>query len=195
MWAQGRTYVTTRNAHPAAKSQTEKELDEALAAALQSRHEVARWLFDQTRFAGKVFTEVHCRHDNPWSSVYLTEHDARTGEEVTVKYECETDVLAVFTTPEGRFGLHIENKVARGCFTPKQPELYQARLGQWKGRDKLLAYQEATSVLIAPQEFLDRCAKQVGLFETIIAHEELAYHIPEFRAASAKHSGSNAAEI
>ena len=107
---------------------------------------------------------------------------ASNGELEKLSKECETDVLAVYeTTDRGRFALHIENKLAGGGFTPNQPHLYKERLGQWKNRPKLGNYSDATSVLIAPQSFLDHHRFEAEPFESRISHEAIGEFLPVFR--------------
>lgn len=163
---------------------TEAQLDSALAKSLISDRDFARWFLAQTRFSGEQATCVFCRSDNPWGRVQFQWGDPVDGELVDLSRDCETDVLAVFeTTNQRRLAVHIENKLAGGSFTPYQPELYQARLQQWKHRPKLGSYDDATSVLVAPLEFFKRWKAKAELFEGFISHEDLARHLPEFGAS------------
>ena len=160
---------------------TEELLDRALAQALADDPVFARWFLSRTRFASLEARCVEVRSDNPWSRVKLRVPAGPEGVLQELIRDAETDVLAVFVTPGGqRIALHVENKLAGGAFTPHQPESYQARLAQWKGRAKLGMYEEATSVLVAPRAFRD--ANRVGaeLFEAFVSHEELAEHLPAF---------------
>ena len=168
------------------RPQTEAVLDEALARALLIEPRVAAWFLARTIFASEVASCVFCRCDNPWSSVRLEVTNAVTGEVETLEKECETDVLAVFATRDGRrLALHIENKLAGSSFTPDQPELYRARKNQWKGREKLGAYTDATTVLIAPKEFYERLRDRAAIFDSYISHEEISEYVPEFSALPA----------
>lgn len=162
----------------------EAALDEVLATALMGDVRFARWFLSKTPFGGEDARCVFCRSDHPWSSVTVDDTDSATGQSGTVVRECETDVLAVFATPDGRrLGIHIENKITGGHFTPLQPELYQARKKQWRHRPKLGDYSEAVTVLVAPQEFLGRCRDGAALFDARISHEAIAVELPEFAAA------------
>ncbi|MGE3595965.1 MAG: hypothetical protein AB7N70_10475 [Dehalococcoidia bacterium] len=162
----------------------EAALDEVLATALMGDVRFARWFLSKTPFGGEDARCVFCRSDHPWSSVTVDVTDSAIGQSGTVVRECETDVLAVFATPDGRrLGIHIENKISGGYFTPLQPELYQARKKQWKHRPKLGDYSEAVAVLVAPQEFLDRCREGATMFDARISHEAIAMALPEFAAA------------
>ena len=108
--------------------------------------------------------------------------NAVSGEIEMLAKQCETDVLAVYQTTDGRrLALHIENKLAGGSFTPHQPELYKERLQQWKNRPKLGQYSDATSVLVAPQEFFHRFRAQAEIFEAYVSHEEIAALLPAFK--------------
>lgn len=81
-----------------------------------------------------------------------------------------------------RIALHIENKLVSGSFTHLQPELYAARAAAWKGNPKYESYEDWETVLVAPQSFYERYAKDAGKFGRFISHEELANFIPEFGA-------------
>lgn len=161
------------------KPTSEKALDIALAAALQESPEFATWFLSQTKFKGTEAKCVFVRSDNPWSAVVLDIPNAETGFPEATRFECETDVLAVFQTSDGRrLGVHVENKLGGGSFTPLQPQLYAARLEQWKQRIKLGDYHEGASVLIAPQSFLDRVGDEAKIFGSRISHETLAEVLP-----------------
>ena len=163
----------------------EAQLDVVLAEALFDDGKFSRWFLERTRFAGQPAKCVFCRSDNPWCRVKLQMPNPVTGELEALSRDCETDVLAVFETPEGRrLALHIENKVTGGSFTPHQPESYRERLSQWKGRERLGRYSDATSVLVAPQSFLEQHASGAQLFECRISHEELASKLSVFGWAS-----------
>lgn len=164
----------------ATKSPTEAKLDEALGQALLNEPGVAAWFLGRTRFEKQVASCVFCRWDNPWSRVHL-EGNPVTGEVGSVVKECETDVLAVFATEDGRrLALHIENKLAGGHFTPNQPELYQARKGQWTGREKFGNYTDASTVLVAPRKFYERLRDRADRFDSYISHEDIAVYVPAF---------------
>jgi len=162
-------------------SSVEASLDAALAEALFKQPEFAKWLLGRTRFRDEVAECVFCRSDNSWSAVRLERPNPVSGELEVLSKQCETDVLAVFQTPDGRrLALHIENKLATGSFTHLQPELYQQRLQQWRNRPKLGQYSDATSVLVAPEAFAAKHGAQAQLFEAYVSHEELAQHLPAF---------------
>ena len=113
--------------------------------------------------------------------VVLTIHNTLDDESRAVGAECETDILAVYETSDGRrLALHIENKLASVSFTRNQPELYQARKEQWKLRPKLGNYTHAACVLLAPALFFERNRERAALFDAYISHEEIAAHVPEF---------------
>jgi hypothetical protein len=165
---------------------TEAVLDEAIAHAMRNDPRIAAWFLDHTAFAGEVASCDFCRCDNPWGIVRLEVQNALTGAVETLEMECETDILVVFATPDGRrLALHIENKLAGGSFTPHQPELYRARKSQWKNREKLGAYTDATSVLIAPIAFYEKFRNRATVFDSYISHEAIAEYVPEFGAMPA----------
>jgi hypothetical protein len=163
-------------------SSDEASLDAALAKALFDQPEFAKWLLDRTRFRGESAECVFCRSDNPWSIVQLERPNPASGEIEVLAKQCETDVLAVFQTKDGRrLALHIENKLANGRFTPLQSELYRDRLQQWKNRPKLGEYSDATSVLIAPEKFYAKYQTEAQLFDVYVSHEELGERLPAFK--------------
>jgi hypothetical protein len=163
----------------------EEFLDRALAQALADNPVFARWFFSRTKFSGLEARCVEVRSDNPWSRVKLSVPGGPDGVLMELIRDAETDVLAVFVTPDGRrIALHVENKLAGGSFTPHQPQSYRERLEQWKGRVKLGMYDEATSVLVAPHTFREANAAGAELFEAFVSHEELAEHLPAFASAA-----------
>jgi hypothetical protein len=98
-----------------------------------------------------------------------------------VAREGETDVLVVFEGPDKRrLGIHIENKVSSGTFTPHQPEVCAARADCWAHNSKYGAYDEWETVLLAPKAFYERNLAEAKKYTTFIAHEEIAAHIPAF---------------
>ena len=164
-----------------ATSPTEEALDSALAHALFATPDFAAWFLAQTRFREEQASCVFCRSDNPWSTVLLKRPNSNTGELEVLSKQCETDVLAVFETIDGRrLALHVENKLANGSFTPLQPELYKERMTQWQGRSKLGSYTEATTVLVAPKVFYERYRSEASTFESYVSHEDIAAHLPLF---------------
>lgn len=172
-----------------APSPTEAQLDAELASALRIRTEFAQWFLEQTKFRSEQALCVLCRNDNPWSRVVSERLNPNSGAIEVLTKDRETDVLAVYETTDGRrLALHIENKLEDGAFTPHQPESYQARLNQWRMRKKLGLYVDATSVLVAPRAFYERHLSAAQLFESYVAHEDIAQFIEAF-----KRSGASAA--
>jgi hypothetical protein len=156
-------------------------LDEAIANALVNDEKLASWFLGQTKFAQEAAKCVLVRADNPWSKVNLSHSPAEDATLVELSKECETDVLAIFETKDGRrLALHIENKLANGSFTPLQPELYRERLTQWRMKPKLGMYTEATSVLVAPLAFYQRNEPAAKIFDSYVSHEDLSVHIEPF---------------
>ena len=164
----------------------EAVLNEALGQALLNEPRVAAWFFSRTQFAKEVASCDFCRWDNPWSSVQRDAPNVVSGEVASSVRQCETDVLAVFSTSDGRrMALHIENKLASGRFIPNQPEPYQERKNQWKGRNQFGNYTYATTVLIAPSRCRERLGERAAVFDSYISHEDISVHVPAFVLRSA----------
>jgi len=162
-------------------SAIEATLNYALADALLHDQEFARWFLRQTRYLAEDAKCVRVRADNPWSRVTLCLPVEGSDAYEEVVRDAETDVLAIFETQdERRIALHIENKLSSGTFTPHQPESYRERLKQWRDRPKLGRYQDATSVLVAPQAFYNKNANGAQVFEAFVSHEANAKHLPAF---------------
>ena len=163
----------------------EAQLNTALGEALLKDVAFSQWFLAKTRFKDQSANCVFCRSNNPWSRVTLEAPVKLDGSFAALVRECETDVLAVYETAEKhRLALHIENKLAGGSFTSNQPELYRARLQQWRNRPKLGFYSDAASVLIAPQSFFARLSGQAQIFDVLISHEDIACWLPIFSPAS-----------
>ena len=164
---------------------TEKELDRALAAALESNHALLDWLVSQTKFSGCGAVFHSCRADHPWGTHPFPSIDPATGESITAKRQSETDVLLVVSDRDGQLlGLHIENKVGAGKFTDLQPEMYAHRAAHWIGNARYGGYADFETVLLAPEAFQQRNAAQAEHFGCFISHEAVGHYIPLFRHAS-----------
>jgi hypothetical protein len=167
-------------------SPTEAQLNKTLAEALLAHPEFAGWFLRQTRFASEDARCVEVRANNPWTRVTLRLPIDGGDSHQEVVRDAETDVLAIYETLDGRrIALHVENKLVGGSFTAFQPASYQARLAQWRNQPKLGRYQEATSVLIAPQDFYDRNIEDARVFESFISHETIGVYLPTFAGSCA----------
>jgi len=161
---------------------TEKDLDRALEAALENDLAFGAWFLRQTRFQAVNARRVWSRSDNPWCRVTLPLANNQTGDIELVAREGETDVLVVFETQDGRrLGVHVENKLATGSFTPFQPEVYAARAQTWKRNPNYGNYDEWETVLLAPLAFYRRYTSEARKFGAFIAHESVAAYLPDFR--------------
>lgn len=160
---------------------TEKELDIALAQALQSSPEFLRWFLGRTKFADRNAVVVNCRADNPWGTHPFPTKDPATGVTAESRRQSETDVLLILKTDtEDILGVHIENKIGSGCFTADQPEMYWHRAKHWVGKAHYGGYTDFDTVLIAPYAFVNQNSDQVRHFGSFISHEDIAAHIPLF---------------
>ena len=160
---------------------TEKELDLALAAELESNPEFLVWLIEQTKFAGCGPTFQSCRANHPWGTHPFPVTDFESGEIHMTKRQSETDVLLLIEDREGRLlGVHIENKVSAGKFTDSQPEMYAHRAAHWIGNPKYGGYSDFDTVLLAPEAFRLRNASHVGIFGCFVSHEMVGERISAF---------------
>jgi hypothetical protein len=154
---------------------TEKQLDAFFHRAFERSEEFSTWFLARTKFAGRRARIALLRSDHPWYQ------SKRTG------VQSETDILIVIEDLDSgsRFALHIENKLANGKFEPNQPELYHERAKDWRFTPKWGNYDAYEVVLIAPRAFRDRNADKAAIFDVYVAHEELAWFVPEFGSAAA----------
>jgi hypothetical protein len=97
--------------------------------------------------------------------------------------ERETDIFLVFEIPETqkRFALLVENKKGNGRFLNGQPEGYAPKGRFMMNQDKYLSFSDFETVLIAPRSFKKANSEQVDIFDSFIAHEDIAELVPEFR--------------
>ena len=115
-------------------AKSEKELDRALAAALEINPTLVAWLLSHTQFAGMDLQFHSCRSDHPWGSHPFVVLNAETGEPEQTRRQSETDILLLLKDRQDNiFALHIENKLGAGAFTKLQPEMYAQRAQHWIG--------------------------------------------------------------
>lgn len=162
----------------------EKELDQALEAALRDSPEFLAWLVAKSKFEGCAPQYLWSRSDNPWCRVRVLLPDTDTGELQPVEREGETDVLLVFSfqADARRFALHIENKLASGHFTNYQPEVYAARAKHWLRNEKYGNYEDWDSLLVAPRAFYEQNMIDARKFGAFVPHEEIAQYLPLFQS-------------
>lgn len=164
---------------------SEKELDRALAAELESNPAFLDWLVSQTKFSGCGAVLHSCRSDHPWGTHPFPTTDPTTGESITTKRQSETDVLLVVSDWDGQLlGLHIENKMGAGKFTDLQSEMYAHRAAHWIGNPHYGGYADFDTVLLAPEAFRQRNTAQAAHFGCFISHEAVGQYIPLFRHAA-----------
>lgn len=163
----------------------EKQLDVALERGLEDSEAFRAWFLSTTGFAQEQAHVVLSRSNWPWGKIKLRLWNPETQAYEAATCEGETDLLVVFQSARrGRFALHIENKLHSGRFTDRQPDLYRARAAAWAGKAKYKDYEEWETILVAPLEFYERNEYEARKFSRFISHEEIAAHIPEFRAAA-----------
>lgn len=163
---------------------SEKELDEALAAALENQPAFLSWVLGQTKFAGRGLVFHSCRFNHPWGVHPFTYPDSETGQIEQTRRESETDVLLLVKDEQNRiFAVHFENKLGSGAFTKLQPEMYAQRAAHWVKNPKYGSYEDFDTVLVAPLEFEARNREQAAAFGRFISHEAVAAFVPAFGAA------------
>lgn len=160
---------------------SEKDLDRALHDALNSDERFRSWFLSQLGGQGAYSRLTFCRSDHPWGKVRLILPNAVSGALEPVDREGETDVLAVFESASGeRLGVHVENKLASGVFTPFQPEVLAARAEHWVRNPKYGDYLSWKTVLLAPSSFLARNEVVARKFMYRLAHEQVAEFVSIF---------------
>lgn len=162
------------------RKSTEKELDKALAEALERNHGLVSWIVSKTKFADRNVEFHSCRSDYIWGVHPFVSRNAQTGLEEKTFRESETDVLLLLKDNEDVVALHIENKLGSGAFTKLQPEMYPQRAEHWKNDARRGGYVDFDTVLLAPLAFKERNAEQATLFGCFISHEEISAFIPVF---------------
>lgn len=101
----------------------EEQLDSCIEQAFQSNPVFTNWFLSRTKFANDTGAYLWSRSDNPWGTHPHQTIDPVTGEPVVKNVQSETDILVVFSRPNGGpFALHIENKLENGSFKAGQPE-------------------------------------------------------------------------
>ncbi len=106
---------------------SEKAPDQALEESFKSNGDFCEWFLGKTKLGLNYANYVWSRSNHPWGKVKLLLPNKDTGALEMVAREGETDVLVVFeNSAKRRLGIHIENKLERGHFTPHQPEVCAA---------------------------------------------------------------------
>lgn len=160
---------------------SEKDLDKALAVALEGNTELLAWVVSHTKFKGRKLGFESCRSNHPWGGHPFVAENLETGVKEETRRESETDVLLILRDGENRLvALHIENKLGFGAFTELQPEMYEQRARHWIDNPKYGNYRDFDTVLLAPEAFRDRNVEQVRHFGCFISHEQMARYVPEF---------------
>ena len=163
----------------------EKQLDAVLKSCLKGDKTFLNWFLSKTKKGSSYNTIVLLRADYPWGKFRAILPNPSTGAIEAVIREAETDVLLVVENGNGnRLGIHIENKLATGQFTPYQPEMYATRAEAWRNNIKYGKYDEWETVLIAPLAFMEKNRTDAQKFVSFISHEELATKIPAFSTNS-----------
>ncbi|MFI5016005.1 MAG: hypothetical protein ACHQAY_27025 [Hyphomicrobiales bacterium] len=157
----------------------EDQLCNIFAEKVRASQPFLKWLLGRTKFASVasdsrlLWEEQKRRPAKAWWRHWWCNVKA-------VGRQSETDIFLAFA--EGRkgmrFALHIENKV-RSAFAAFQPEDYAARADQMRS-NKWVPYSQFTTMLMAPAQFCNENSERCAIFDTIIPHEEIAAHIPQF---------------
>jgi len=163
---------------------TELELDQAFSQKLSSSRHFCKWVLQQTKFnvlsekfilldKEQALAKPKKKPENWWRHWWCKLADGS---------ESETDIFAVFGLPDTtkRIALHIEDKPPHGKFTPNQYINYSKRALFMANKPQYMNYSDFTTILLAPQSFLDKHEEQVTYFDCLISYESVATIIPEF---------------
>ena len=89
----------------------------------------------------------------------------------------------MFEGRDGRFALHLENKLGGGRFLPGQAESYRPRAEFMARQPRFMNYDDYETVLLAPAAFVAKYSSDCAHFDRVITYESLAAFIPEFSPA------------
>ena len=160
---------------------SEKELDLAFDQAIQSNPEFLSWFLESIGLGEEEQKLIFLRSNHPWCKFRVVLPNPETGALEAFEREGETDILAVFESASARkVGVHIENKIESGSFTPEQPELYAARAEHWVGAESYGSYDTWVTVLVAPASFMAKFSDQCRKFTFQLCHEDIAVYVSEF---------------
>ncbi len=101
-----------------------------------------------------------------------------------VNRERETDIFLVFedeVTAE-RFALHVENKL-EASFTDGQAADYEPRGRHMLNKPRYLSHGDFATMLVCPAAYAELRADQANVFGSVLSHEEIGAHVPEFAAS------------
>ena len=161
----------------------ESDLDLAFARKIKESPEFVLWVLGRTKFK-KYGSDVRLLDEEQASArtakFWWKHWWCRVPELDT---ESETDIFIVFEIAETkqRFALHIENKMANGNFTEKQPESYAFRAKHMMSKPRYLDYTDFETILISPLSFRSRNKMRCDLFGCYISYEDISEFIAEFR--------------
>lgn len=163
---------------------SELELDRAFADEVVASNDFLKWVIEQTKFKGLVdqvilLNEEQAKEkplkkpENWWRHWWCELEDGS---------QSETDIFLVlgFKNNSKRIALHIEDKPPHGKFTPNQYLNYAKRAEFMANKDKYMNYSEYTTVLLAPQSFIDSNSDTVVYFDSLISYESVSKFLPIF---------------
>lgn len=169
---------------------SEGELDRAFANMLSSSPDFCSWVLRKTKFADMASDAVlldekqaaakpNKKPENWWRHWWCRLEDGS---------ESETDIFAVFgvSSADDRVALHIEDKPPHGKFTPNQYLNYSRRAEFMAHKPQFMNYSDFTTVLLAPQAFMDANADKVRHFGCLLPYDAVAEFIPEFAQSLAE---------
>ncbi|WP_298957795.1 hypothetical protein [uncultured Methylobacterium sp.] len=169
----------------------ESELDQAFAEALGESPAFQAWMLSGGRFSRHAATARLLHHEQAssrkakhwWKHWWCTLPDGS---------QSETDIFLVFESQnEGRFSLHIENKMQKGILTLSQSIKYRQRAAFKANDSRWLGYNDFEVILIAPNDFLQMHKECLCQFDRGISYEEISAFVPLFGAIS-RSQNSNA---
>lgn len=162
----------------------ESDLDRAFANQLASSTGFSKWVLERTKFAHlsdiavllqeeQIRAKPNKKPENWWRHWWCRLEDGS---------ESETDIFAVYSNPNtgDRFALHIEDKPPHGKFTPNQFLNYDRRARFMANEPEYLEYGDFTTILLAPESFIQGNREQAEYFDCQITYESVSEFVPEF---------------
>jgi len=163
---------------------SELELDRAFADKVASSTEFLRWVLKKTEFwdladqlvlldREQAEAKPAKKPENWWRHWWCRLDDGS---------ESETDIFLVLQNAKSkqRIAVHIEDKPPHGKFTPGQYLNYRRRAEFMANKEQYMNYSEFTTVLLAPESFIEQNEENVKHFDSVLSYESVSTFIPLF---------------